>query len=471
MAFYRLYPIADTFITNAFPQYAPGASRAVGSNLGSSPTLQVYKLNDGKQISRALIKFDLTSLSGVVPLSGAVWHLKCFDYKTGNPNPTSFDLDVAAISGAWDEGIGQDDIEFIDYGYANWLSASSNTGWVNAGGDYFSGTLVSQHFDLGDEDLDVDVTPLVQSWLTGGANNGFLIKLKDVQEQDSADYFRKYFYSSHTHTVASMPYLEARWDDVRKDNRGNFAVGLPNTLFLYNAGRDELIDAVEPVTVRVQNNFLSESSTYQSTFSASRVEKGTYSTSINFPFLPNTLLFSSSVSGSVSGGFVTSSFTSSFTASWIDVWVDASGSALMTGTFNPVARQASFARAQQFYHVTIANLKRLYEMNETARLIVRVRKDYSFSPLARHTASLDAPLDYQENMFFSVVSADTEDVVVPFGSGSIPYTKLSYDKYGNYFFLPMNCFVPGFTYKIVFLIKQDKLAATLIDDNFEFKVL
>jgi hypothetical protein len=67
MSFYRIYPTADTYITNKIrDQYT--LQRATGSNLGSCPVLKIFKItssfpNDEVELARTLIKFDITALS------------------------------------------------------------------------------------------------------------------------------------------------------------------------------------------------------------------------------------------------------------------------------------------------------------------------------------------------------------------------------------------------------------------------
>ena len=73
-------------------------------------------------------------------------------------------------------------------------------------------------------------------------------------------------------------------------------------------------------------------------------------------------------------------------------------------------------------------------------------------------------------MYYSVLNDETGEVVIPFGTGSLPYTQLSYDASGNYFDLRMGTFVPGFKYRLLFLldINNDE---QIIDDDFTFKVV
>jgi len=85
------------------------------------------------------------------------------------------------------------------------------------------------------------------------------------------------------------------------------------------------------------------------------------------------------------------------------------------------------------------------------------------------TGSADIEKECVEKMYFSVINETTGENVIAFGTGSVPYTQLSYNKSGNYFDLWMRSFVPGFTYRLLFLldINNDK---QVVDDGFIFKV-
>ena len=461
MGLYRFFPTHDTFISSNTTISAN--NRVTGSNFGASPTLQVYKVTSSypysdAELARSLLNFDFRQLSGLVfndqsiPPAGVSYVLKCADYQVGDAVPHSYDLSVCAISGTtWDEGIGQDDKTYLDAGVANWVNASSTTPWVSGGGDYYRANSGSQHFDAGEENLEVDVTAIVQSWLSGTIPaNGLMVKLSDACESNQNDYWRKVFYSRETHIVEKTPFLEARWNDVRKDNRGNFAFNAPNALFLYNVVRGSLVNAANaPLTVRLQDNWIGASASFQQTFSASLQETGVYAAAIN----------------------ITSSNPNTFSSSWIDIWTDSTGRCLLTGSFQPLILTGSQVDQYNDFVVSVTNLKRVYRSDERARLLVNVRQNYFNDQLVVHTASLDTQVAYMEDMYYSVVNNETGETVIPFGTGSVPYTKLSYNDDGNYFQLGMSSFVPGFVYRFMFLINYNKYEKNIIDNKFIFKVV
>jgi hypothetical protein len=87
------------------------------------------------------------------------------------------------------------------------------------------------------------------------------------------------------------------------------------------------------------------------------------------------------------------------------------------------------------------------------------------------SASLDMEREYMEKMYYSVINDETGEVIIPFGTGSLNHTQLSYDEEGNYFSLWMSSFVPGFKYRLVFLIDINRFDKKMVDDGFVFKVV
>jgi hypothetical protein len=100
------------------------------------------------------------------------------------------------------------------------VAGLTGSAWVNNGGDYFSGSSAepkeyeaTQSFDYQTTDLHVDVTNIVESWLSGSIQNfGFLIKRDDSSEQNIMNQGNLQFFSKETHTIY-RPRLEVIWRD------------------------------------------------------------------------------------------------------------------------------------------------------------------------------------------------------------------------------------------------------------------
>ena len=79
------------------------------------------------------------------------------------------------------------------------------------------------NFPVGDEDLEVDVTTLVDQWIAGSKTNyGMMIRMSSSLESAPESFFTKKFFARSTEFYFSRPVLEARFDDSKQDDRGNF---------------------------------------------------------------------------------------------------------------------------------------------------------------------------------------------------------------------------------------------------------
>jgi hypothetical protein len=465
MGFYRSYPLKDTFITNKIINNDI-AVRATGSNNGVNPSLSLFAFTPDvasgtMDLSRVLMQFNLTELSGkiyserTIPSSSVSYYLKMYDMKHDETVPTSFDLFVYPLSRSWDEGSGSDSDNFRDYGYANWYMARSTAAWASTGSDflttgYGSG---SQHFDSGQEDLEVDITNLVVNWLTSSLlpNNGLVVKLGATEENSTGRYYRKAFHGRETKYIERLPYIEARWNSVETDNRNNFAYDINNKLFMYNFVRGDLSRINETVTVRIQDNLVRQSASFTGSYPTYQTADGILTASILVEHTGNTR----------------------FSGTFYDIW-ESSTRVYMTGTFKPLRLTGSQYDPYNEFVVNVSNLKRMYSTREDARVIVKTRKkDWvtHVGVLSSGSAQLSQDKEYIEKMYYSIENDDNGAVIIPFGTGSLPWTQLSYNADGNFFDLYMNAFIPGFVYRIKFLIDINRFDKKVIDNDFLFKVV
>ena len=61
---------------------------------------------------------------------------------------------------------------YKDLGVSNWISASDGVAWTTAGGDYHHLPTFEQTFETGLEDMDLNITSLVEEWITGAGGGG-----------------------------------------------------------------------------------------------------------------------------------------------------------------------------------------------------------------------------------------------------------------------------------------------------------
>jgi hypothetical protein len=74
-----------------------------------------------------------------------------------------------------------------------------------------------------------------------------------------------------------------------------------------------------------------------------------------------------------------------------------------------------------------------------------------------------------KDAYYQIQDAETEEIVVDFSTGSVKYSKLSYDKDGNYFLLDTNSLRPEYVYKIKIMMNwADQIQ--IFDRDLLFKI-
>jgi hypothetical protein len=182
---------------------------------------------------------------------------------------SSFDLICFPINKFWDEGRGYD-LEQNIYttksngylritGYSNFNYATKLTAWdepgifVNptASTNFFT----TQHFDIGNEDLNMDITPIVNDWLSGGSENyGLCVSYARPYELLSTDTrYVSSFFTEKTNT-AYKPFIEVNTNQVIQDDRVQFSNQKPNRLFLLTYSGNQSTNYFSASTVYIKNN-------------------------------------------------------------------------------------------------------------------------------------------------------------------------------------------------------------------------
>lgn len=469
MGIYRLTASQDTTLVNAFQQNLQ--TRGTGSNLGASDILEVFSIfaqasSSSVEQARILIQFPVDEIAtqrslGNIPASGNVdFFLKLSNAPHSETTPENFTLNVLPVSQSWEEGIGLDmegfrDLTRDDLG-ANWIRARGNTSWTTPGGDFLSAPTSSQFFDSGLEDLDVNVTSLVEHWLAGTIENyGLAVKLTASLETGlNRSFYTKKFFSRGSEFFYKRPFLEARWNSSLKDNRGNFAVSSSlltaqensQTVYLYNEFRGQLRDIPSIGQGTVYVNIFSESSGVGAPLNSMPITGGWVSTGI----------YSASFALNTSEEVI------------YDVWFSGSET-YFTGTIEPKQTNASQLRTTSRQYVTnVTNLKPVYFTDENARFRLFTRRK-DFMPNLFTVASRQIQLDFVEDVFYAVERVIDGYKVIPYGTSSTNHTKLSYDVSGSYFDFDMSLLEPGYMYELKFLFK-DGSNYEQFAETFKFKV-
>jgi hypothetical protein len=211
---------------------------------------------------------------------------------------TSFDLIAFKINQDWDNGCGYDyecpvltngDSAFV-MKPANWAEARTGIPWANGTGVYSGSpsgiTIATQHFDLGNENIEIDITSYVNGLLTGDTNYGLGLAYARAFELISTSALQYVgFFTKDTQTFYE-PYIETIYNNHILDARNNFYLDVANKLYLYVnlAGNPTNLDSLPSVNVYDADDALV--SAYTST-AVTHVTKGVYSIDLLVPTTSN----------------------------------------------------------------------------------------------------------------------------------------------------------------------------------------
>ena len=494
MTIKRYVAYKDNTLTNAYETNL--TTRGTGSNMGLADSLEMFAIyaqanSSSNEQSRILLQFPVTTddsgsfIAGTaiiddrkadnIPESGSVnFYLRLFNVVHDQTVPSDFTLIVSPVSQSWEEGYGLDMENYSDLTYngtgSNWMSASATSGWVNdedtalTGGSYLSASWMGSNstrynefnykktVSNGISDLEIDITGLVEQWILGtsttGYNNyGIGVHLTSSQASGSRSYYTKKFSARNSEYIMKRPIIEARWDNSKKDKRGDFYISSSalssannlNILYLYNYVRGQPTDLADVTGSRLLsvNIYVSASADQQLTTTTEMPVTG----------------------GWVSTGVYSASFALATSSSVVyDIWWSGSDDSAIsnsgvrvfhTGSFKPKTFQSSNIYSIPRYITTITNLNSEYRSNDTTRLRLFTRlKDWS--PTIYTKASKEIENDFIDDAYWKLYREIDEFEVVAYGTGSTKHTRLSYDVTGSYFDLDMKMLEANYSYVIKF---------------------
>ena len=203
-----------------------------------------------------------------------LWRIPKFSGNTGIPQ-------------LWDEGVGYDYSDFniaqnsanggispLTYvdsrAYStrpsNWYQTTTLSGWSqngiynnkNEGVVNYSGlTIVArQHFELGNEDLNMDMTNEINGILNGsitgvtGYGISYLPQIENITGLTES--YSVAFFSRHTQTFY-QPYLLTNYNDLVEDDRNLFLKNQENKLFLYVYQNGDFVNLDSDPFVRIED--------------------------------------------------------------------------------------------------------------------------------------------------------------------------------------------------------------------------
>jgi len=280
-----------------FHSYLKKNDTLISSNLTNNslnPVHEIFYGSVNKQVSRFIFDIDLEPLqtkisSGLInpnritkhvlhmtnTIANASQYIGKRSYSLNIERASAFSLDFFNINEDWDEGAGYDfsysnnQTIYVDTvpvltpeQIANWEKRKAGTDWTVAGGSYISGItniIGSQEFNMGNENIELDITDYLNQRLLGtgytgttiynGDTFGIGIKFPDDIEDLQTEFINAVaFHAKHTNTFYE-PYIETIIDDTITDDRNYFFLDKDNDLYLYsnigNSSQDIIVNKVD----------------------------------------------------------------------------------------------------------------------------------------------------------------------------------------------------------------------------------
>jgi hypothetical protein len=463
----------DTTITDAFQENL--VVRGIYSNMGAADSLEMFSIygqesSSSLERSRVLVQFPITDIlqsrtNGQIPASGSVqFFLKLSNVEHPFSLPRDYTANIAVISGSWEEGYGKDMEGYTDLGYnptgngygCSWIYSGVDKFWQNEGGDSLTGSEYNRsfYFNTGLEDLDVDVTDITEKWISGQLDNsGFLVSLSGAFEDGNhTSYYTKRFSSRGSEFFYKKPCIEARWNPAVIDDRNNFyasssfvsADDNKMNLYFYNKVRGTLKNIVNDPIPEIKF-FLDENLTQE------------ISSSYSFVTNPFPGVYKASVAIDTTASVL------------YDKWVSpATGPKYFKSSFDVLQRENYDYDQKPEYVVNIKNMKPSYNQEEIVRFDIFAReKDWQptiYTKSYNTIENITIP-----NLFYKIFILEDNYTVIDYSTGSLAYSKTSYDSNGNYFDLDMSLFERDYAYAIR-LATYDGANLQELKEIFKFRV-
>tara|TARA_R110000751_G_scaffold92052_1_gene180336 strand:- start:626 stop:1468 length:843 start_codon:yes stop_codon:yes gene_type:complete len=259
------------------------------------------------------------------------------------------------------------------------------------------------------------------------------------------------FFARGSQFFFKRPVLEARWDNSKKDNRGNFYLSsslVPASdnlmkLYLYNIVKGNLTD-IPAVGTDVINVSIYSGSANNASPLGSKIGLSIGGGTVAADDINTTASWVETGVYSCSFAYTSSAITTIF-----DVWHSGgieyhTGSAIALKTYD-----SQDYNIDQNYVSNVTNLHPSYSTNETARFRLYIRKK-DWSPTVYSVSSNTIETSIVEDVYYQVTRVQDDFKVIPFGTGSLNYTRLSYDASGSYFDLKMDLFDTDTVYEMNF---------------------
>jgi len=498
--------ITDKIISNTF--------RATDANVGRASTLDIFKLygesssgsaENPYEISRALVKFDLTPLkeltSSLLDIGSSTFkaYLRLSDVYGGQTTPDNFKLIVFPLSKSFDEGMGRNIVDYSDLDSCNYVTASVSSGtpdlWFTSGAmkqgllgsddiDIISSGNLNdgeglvylwkeQTFSTGEEDLKVDVTNIISGTIAGQIpDHGFRISYSGSFETDQKTYFVKRFASLQTDNYIKKPSLIVHYDDTTQDHHGSFFFDMTGSLFLNNSARGarrNLVTDKGGTSLTGENclhlKLISGSSEAGTLFEKTIVGSQHTIGDNNIPGIYSATFSISEFEDSTLTSHIRRAHSASFTTIWTPT--DESFAFLTSSLVINRTTRTSFDNDADRIIVKVTNMKSVYKKNDKVRFRVfaeDIDRKIVFKKLPLETKS-----QIFTKMYYRIRDSISQEIIIPFEKSSNS-TLCSTDSDGMYFDFYMDSLAPGRLYTIEFQINKNGEDLLFVDAATKFRL-
>lgn len=234
-------------------------------NTAKNPVCELYY---GDGYTRVLIDIDTSRIaslitdktfSDVTKLTHILKMKNCWGLQTSRSNlilnsgkstvkerTSSFDLYLLRMPETWDSGVGNDftidgfitNTPLVSENGSNWYNSGTQIEWTQGSGaisGITSGnTVCVQHFDIGNEDIEMDITDEINSIIAGAPNYGFMLCFPKLLEDTSTDITQYVGFFTNNTSTFFKPYLETIYQENIVDDRNDFYAGKENKLYFYS---------------------------------------------------------------------------------------------------------------------------------------------------------------------------------------------------------------------------------------------
>jgi hypothetical protein len=273
---------------------SPISELVYGRDFVVSRALIYFDHNKVKELIKNGTMIDITKMKHILRITnaGSLDFTQLHDCAASSINDnkkiraTSFDLIFFLIPKEWDNGKGFNySKNALNVGYysptpidpqrlistdgCNWFQRMNGLPWDEEGVysnetlskeyDKFSASEPSiiigrQHFDIGNENIELDITDTFNKFISGELENyGIGIAYTPMTELTESEYENYLGLLTNRTNTFFEPYVETRYDDFVSDDRSNFVLSKNNRLYLYCTIGDTLQDLDNNPIVTIKN--------------------------------------------------------------------------------------------------------------------------------------------------------------------------------------------------------------------------